>query len=102
MAAAAAAMHLRADHAVAAVLGRLDGVGHGVVEARPAGAALELPLGDEQRLVTAGAGERAGAFLEIERAAARRLGAVLAHDGVLLGRQQLAPLRLGVGYGILL
>src|SRR5262245_17517686 len=49
MAAAAAAMHLGAHHAVAAVLGGLHGAGLGRVEARPARTALELGLGDEQR-----------------------------------------------------
>ena len=68
-----------------------------VVEARPAGAALELLLRLEQRLPAARAGERAGALLVIERAASRPLGAVLAHDVVLLGRQQLAPLGVGMG-----
>ena len=41
-------------------------------------------------------------FSIVERAAARRLGAVLAHDPILLGRQQLAPFRVGVGDGIVL
>src|SRR5581483_10330303 len=95
-AAAAAAMHLGAHHAVAAIGGGFDRVGLGIVEARPAGAALELALGPEQRLAAAGAGERAGAFLVVQRAASRHLGAVLAHDVILLGRQKLAPLCLGV------
>src|SRR6476620_12435632 len=44
MAATAAAMHLSAYHAVACVRRRLDRAGRGIVEARPAGAALELLL----------------------------------------------------------
>ena len=40
-------------------------------------------------------------FSIVERAAARRLGAVLAHDVVLLGRQQLAPFGVGAGDGVL-
>src|SRR5262249_58004984 len=72
MAAAAAAMYLGADHAVAAISGGLDRAGHRIVEARPAGAALELHFRDEQRLVAAGAGERASALLVVKRAAARR------------------------------
>src|SRR5205814_1308289 len=91
MAAAAAAVHLRADHAVALVRAGLHRAGCWIVEARPAGAALELLLRYEQRLIAPRADERAGAFLEVERAAARRLGAVLAHDRVLLGREPLAP-----------
>src|SRR5208283_5916774 len=80
MAAAAAAMHLGAHHAVAAIGRGLDRAGHRIFEARPAGAALEFLLGGEQRLTAAGAGKRAGTLLVIERAAPRRLGAVPAHD----------------------
>ena len=50
----------------------------------------------EQRLTAAGAGKSAVALLVVQRAAAGRFGAVLAHDLVLLGREQLAPLGLGV------
>src|ERR1700751_179998 len=57
MAAAAAAMNLGAAYAEGAVLGRADGVVQWLVEARPAGAALELGVGGEQRQVAAGAGE---------------------------------------------
>src|SRR5262245_33646997 len=102
MAAAAAAMHLGAHHAVAAVLGALHRARDRIVEARPAGAALELLLGDEQRLAAARAGEGAGALLVIERAAAGGLGAVAAQDVVLLGREQAAPLLVGVGDRVLL
>ena len=51
MAAAAAAMHLVARHAMAGVGVALDRARQRIVEARPAGAALEFLLGDEQRLV---------------------------------------------------
>ena len=61
-------MHLGAHHAVAAVGRGLDRARHRVVEARPAGAALELELRLEQRLVAAGAGE---ACRRAFRAAAR-------------------------------
>src|SRR5436305_14299463 len=44
MAAATAAIHLGADHTVGAVLGFLDRARFRIVEARPAGAALELLL----------------------------------------------------------
>src|SRR3954463_4346723 len=40
MAAAAAAMHLGAGHAIAGVLRALPRAGDGIIEARPAGAAL--------------------------------------------------------------
>src|SRR4051794_24448429 len=92
MAAATAAMHLGARHAVAAVRRRFDRARLGIVEARPAGAALELAPGDEQLLPAADARERAGALLVVQRTASRRLGAMLAHDVELLGCQQLAPL----------
>src|SRR5262249_2601411 len=84
MAAAAAAMHLGADHAPTAIGGALDRARLRIVKTRPAGAAVELGLGDEQRLAAAGAGERAGTLLVIERATARPFGAVLAHDVELL------------------
>src|SRR5712691_2358419 len=57
MAAAAAAMHLVAHHAVAGVGRFFDRPGFRVVEARPAGAALEFLFRREQRLAAAGAGK---------------------------------------------
>src|SRR5262249_38462246 len=102
MAAAAAAMHLGAGHAVAVVGQGFDRALLRIVEARPAGAALEFLLRGEQRLPAAGAGEGAGALLMVERAAARRLGAVAAHHPILLGRQELPPFRVGVGYRVVL
>src|SRR5215469_8811696 len=48
MAAAAAAMHLGAHHAKGAVLGLADGIFEWLIEARPAGTALELGFGREQ------------------------------------------------------
>src|SRR5262245_53966259 len=83
VAAAPAALHLGADHAVGAVLQLLDRAGLRIVEARPAGAAFELLLRLEQRLPAPRAGEGAGALLVVERTAARPLGAVLAYDVVL-------------------
>src|ERR1700722_13936522 len=102
MAAAAAAVHLGAHHAPAAIGYGLDRAGLRIVEAWPAGAALELLLRAEQRLLAAGAVERAGALLVIERTAARPFGAVLAHDVELLGREQLLPLGFRMRHGILL
>src|SRR5215203_6103046 len=88
MTAATAAMHLGSDHAVGAIHGLLDRPRLRIVEARPAGAALELLLRRKQRLPATGTRERAGALLEVQRAASRPLGAVLAHDVELLWRQQ--------------
>src|SRR5581483_10673920 len=96
MAAAAAAMHFRARHAMAAVDGGLHRTGLRIVEAGPAGAALELFLRDEQRLSASGTGKSAGALLVVQRAAARRLGAVRAHDAVLLGCELRPPFRVRV------
>src|ERR1051325_4346758 len=73
MTAAAAAVDLGTDHAVTLVARALDRAGLGIVEARPAGAALELGLGDEQLLPAAGAVERAGALFVIQCTAARSL-----------------------------
>src|SRR5271169_4775629 len=80
MAAAAAAVHLGALHAPAAVGDGIDRARLRIVKARPAGAALEFFLRGEQRLLAAGAVERAGALFVIERAAARTFGAMLAHN----------------------
>src|SRR5689334_16037926 len=96
MAAAAAAMHLGAQHAEGTVLGGADGVFERLVEARPAGPAFELGIGGEQRQVATGAGEDALAMLLEERAGAGALGALLAQDLVLLRRQLRAPLGVGL------
>src|SRR5262249_57903684 len=53
MAAAAAAVHFRAHHPEAAIGCGLDRARNRVIEARPAGAALELRLRHEQRLLAA-------------------------------------------------
>src|SRR5258708_7514536 len=74
--AATAAMHFGAEHAVAAIIRVLDGAGFGIVEARPAGAAREFLIGDEQRLVATGANKGARTLLEVKLAASRRFGAV--------------------------
>src|SRR5262245_14895150 len=97
MAAAAAAMHLGAHHPEALVRCGLGRARHRIVEARPASAALELGLRHEQGLIASGADEGTGALFVIERAAAGSFGAVLAHDVVLLGREQAAPLGVGAG-----
>ncbi len=87
VAAAAAAMHLGAHHAVAAIGRGLDRAFNRNVEARPPGAALELLLRHEQVLTAGGAAEGAGAFLIVEGAAAGSLGPVPAQYVVLLRRQ---------------
>src|SRR5690606_3689734 len=99
MAAAGRAMDLGADHAVGTVLAGLDRAGQGIVEARPAGAALEFQARTEQLLPAAGAGEAAGPLLVQQRAASRPLGAVLAHDMVLLRREPRRPSGVAVGDG---
>src|ERR1700677_2436658 len=85
--AAAAAVHLGANHAVGVVGRAFDRARLRIVEAWPSGAALELLLRGKQRLPAASARKRAGAFLVVERATSRRLGTVRAHDLKLLGRQ---------------
>src|SRR4249919_3123026 len=102
MTAAAAAIDFRACHTVAAVLDGLNGSGHRVVKAWPAGAAFEFLFRDEQWLIAAGADECAGALFIIERATSRHFGAVLTHDLVLVRAQQLAPFGVGVRDRILL
>ena len=73
-----------------------------IVETRPPGSAFELHFGNKQRLITSRAMERAGALFMQQCATAGHLGAMLAHDLILLGREDLAPFGFGVGDGILL
>src|SRR5438477_3948871 len=80
MAAAAATVNFGAQHPEGAVLGLADGVVNRLVEARPAGAALEFGLRGEQRQVATGASEDALAVLFQKRARAGALGALLAQD----------------------
>ena len=44
----------------------------------------------------AGTSENAGAMLRVQRTAVRTLRIRLPQDGILVGRQELAPLRIGV------
>src|SRR5690606_35283533 len=98
------AMHFRSGHAVAAVDAGFDGVWKGVVEARPAGAAFELERRSKQLLPATGTGKSAGPVFVEKRAATGGLGAMGAHDPVLLGRKQPHPFRVGarhlVSFGI--
>src|SRR5205823_1378982 len=97
MAAAAAAMDLGAHHAIAAVGRGFDRALDRIVEARPAGAALELRLRHEQRLVAPGAHEGALALLEVQGATSGRFGPVPAHHVVLLRGEQAPPLLVAAG-----
>src|SRR5258708_3436029 len=83
MAAAAAAMHFGAQHAVGAILGLADGVFQRLIKTRPAGAAFEFGLRGEQRQVAAGAGENALAMLFQAPARSRPLRAPVSPDLVL-------------------
>src|SRR5580692_1669602 len=80
MAAAAAAMNFGPQHPEGAVFGLADRVVERLIEARPAGAALEFGLRGEQRQVAAGAGEDAPAVLLQKRARTGAFGAFLAQD----------------------
>jgi len=91
MPAAAAAVHLGARHAEAAVDGGRDGTLEGLKKTRPAGAAFKFTPGREERLGASGAAERAGPVLLQESTGSGRLGAVAAQHGVLLGRQRFTP-----------
>src|ERR1700686_5251601 len=84
VAAAAAAVDFGPQHSEGTVFGLADRVLQRLIEARPAGAALEFRLRGEQRQVTAGAGEDALAMLLEQRARTGPLGALLAQDLVLL------------------
>src|SRR5689334_1609005 len=97
MATATAAVNLGAHHSVATIGGVFGRARQRFVEARPAGAAFKLHAGLEERLAAANTLKRPCPFLIIERAASRPLGAVVTHDVVLLGRQELAPFRIRVG-----
>src|SRR5262249_32411969 len=96
MAAATAAMHLGAHHAEAAVGRRLDRAFDGIVEARPAGATLELLLRSEQRLPATGADECAMALLIIERAASRPFGPLPPHHVLWLRCARPPPSLVGM------
>src|SRR5690554_5105256 len=69
-----------------------ESVGQMRVEAGPAGTAVELHVGREQRQVAAGAVIGAGTLLVVERTGERCLGAFTAQDAVLVGGEPLFPL----------
>src|SRR3546814_15005514 len=91
MAAAVRAVNLGAGHEEGIVLGLADRTLDRLVEARPAGAGVEFRRGGEQRLVAAGAVERALPLFPVERAAAGTLRAVVTQHMILLGREALLP-----------
>src|ERR1700722_16272747 len=92
-------MHLGARHTHAAIDARLHAAFDRRIEARPAGAALELGLALEQGLSAARANEGPQPLLVQASAAARPLGSVSAHDVILLGGQNFSPFGVGVGDG---
>src|SRR4051812_24931984 len=100
MAAAGRAMDLGALHPEAVVRRGFDAARDRFVEARPAGAALELAERLEQSRAAAGAGELARPLFGQQGAASGVLRPVLAHDVILLGRQELAPFGVASRDGI--
>src|SRR5438094_3642838 len=95
MAAAFRAVDLDARHAVTPIDVRGNRVSDRGPEAGPAGAALELRVGSEERLPAGGAVEGAGPLLVVERTRPRPLGAVLAQHVELFRRQRLLPFFFG-------
>src|SRR4051794_24077149 len=94
---AAPADDLRADHPVREVARVLHRLGHrGLREARPARPRVELRARHEQLGATARAAIDAVVMAIPVLARERPLGARLAEHLVLLGRQLLAPLRVGL------
>src|SRR5437660_10086534 len=90
--AASRTVHLDPFHEETTIGRRLNRVLDRRPEARPSGAALEFRLRFKQRLPARRAAERAAALFEVERARASPLGAMLAQNAKLLGRQRSAPL----------
>src|SRR5215210_6465599 len=95
---AACAAHLGARHPVRAVLDELDGIRRDRLgEARPAGARVVLSPAIKERVAAGGAVVEA-LFVGVHVLTGERtLGRRLAQDGVLLWREPLAPLLVGVG-----
>src|SRR5690606_31405855 len=92
MSAAAAAMAFGADHEQRGIHGGADGAGEGFPEAGPARAAVIFGFGGIELLPAPGAGIDAGLVELVERGGEGVLGAVLAQDMILLGRQAGPPL----------
>src|SRR5574341_1888995 len=94
---AAAAEDFGAAHEEAAVVLGGDRVGgHGLVEAGPAGAGVELGVGGEQGVAAAHERVSAGFFRVVVLARKRPLRAFLAGHVVLLGRELSFPFCVGL------
>src|SRR5262249_40358582 len=93
MAAAAPAVHLGAWNDQAVIVRSAHRILDRRKEARPAGAALDLGLGPDQRQIAPGAAEDARPMLVVERARMRPLRPVLAQPPELLRAQDLLPFR---------
>src|SRR5467141_5203489 len=96
MAAAAAAVNGGSHHAEARVPGCPDGSLDRRPEAWPAGSTVEFRGRGEQVEVTARASKVASPLLVQQRAGEGTLGRALAQHGKLVGRQELAPLGVGM------
>src|SRR5690606_8987760 len=95
MAAAIAAMDFGADHAERIVDIGAKGTGNEGVEARPAGAALKLGGGVEQRLIAARVSENTLPMLIEQRRGKGAFGALFAQDVIGLGREFCPPFGIG-------
>src|SRR6266851_1248412 len=96
MAATAIAVNCGSHHAEAHILGRPDSSLDRRPEAWPAGAAVEFRGRGEQVEVTARASEVASPLLVQQRAGEGALGRTHAQHCKLVGRQELAPLGVGM------
>jgi hypothetical protein len=97
MATASATTHLGPRHAVAFVLGGINGAFNRIVEAWPTSATIEFLARSEEPLSTSGADEGAGTLFVIEGATAWHLGPMRTHDSILFRRENAPPLFLGMG-----
>src|SRR5579871_3704837 len=95
MAAAAPAMDFDALHSEGPVFVGPDGILERLIEARPAGGALEFRLGGEQRQIATGAGEGALAMLLEQRTGPWTFGAFFPQDFILLRGELGAPFLVG-------
>ncbi len=96
MATAASAVHFGSWHEQFAIDSCADVVrGNGFKKGRPAGAAVELRLGDEEDVVATGADVGAGLGDCEASALEGGLGSLLAQDVVLGGSQAFCPFRRG-------
>src|SRR6476646_9852744 len=99
MYAALGAVNIVAAHDVTGVERGSDRALHRRIEARPAAAALILGLGFEQFRATTGAKVSPIPFLVVQRAGPGAFCAGLAQHTILLGRELVLPVFLGLGVG---